>query len=173
MPKAEKTKLSQKEKPVHPLSRKAHVLTKNSAREKRLSQSHSSTAAKNDAIAQKVLWFQNEVDVNNKTFSKDDLVRYTMKYVKRFEDELDQISIIKTIGSRKGHPHVSRESAIKLSIAKDQQLLDSSGLEVPDIVNAVHLEQFRNWDGNLLSVQNIKFRKIFQRDFDKLNDENN
>lgn len=168
MPKAEKSKVSQRDKPIHPLSRKAQVLSKCSAREKRLNQSHSSTIAKNDSVAQKVIWFQNEINQENKTFNKNDLVLYTSKYLRRFDEELDQITIIKSIGNRKGQPHISRESAIRLSMDKDQQLLETSGLEVPDIINAIHLEQFRNWDGNLLTVQNIKFRKIFKRDLEKL-----
>jgi hypothetical protein len=42
------------------------------------------------------LWFQNEVDPEKKNFTKKDLVEYTKKYLRRFEEELDQIEIIKT-----------------------------------------------------------------------------
>lgn len=170
MPKAEKIKVGQKLKPIHPLSRKAQFLSKQSAREQRVNQSQANTIAKNDTVAQKLLWFQNEVDPEKKNFTKKDLVEYTKKYLRRFEEELDQIEIIKTVGNRKGEQHVSRKSAIHLRTERDKQMLDSRGLEVPDIINAIHLDNFRKWDGNLLSIQSIKFRKIYQKDLEQTTD---
>jgi translation machinery-associated protein 16 len=152
------------------LSRKAQFLSKQSAREQRVNQSQANTIAKNDTVAQKLLWFQNEVDPEKKNFTKKDLVEYTKKYLRRFEEELDQIEIIKTVGNRKGEQHVSRKSAIHLRTERDKQMLDSRGLEVPDIINAIHLDNFRKWDGNLLSIQSIKFRKIYQKDLEQTTD---
>ncbi|XP_052069532.1 translation machinery-associated protein 16-like [Mytilus californianus] len=168
MPKADKSKVSQKQKPVHPLSRKAQVLSKQAAREQRVNLSHANTTIKNDVIAQKLIWFQQEVDEERKDFTKRDLIEYTKKYLRRFDDELDQIAIIKSVGNRQGLQHTARKSAIQLSIERDQQMLESSGLEVPDIINGNHLDNFRKWDGNLFAVQNIKFRKLFKKDFEEI-----
>lgn len=168
MPKADKNKISLKQKPVHPLSRKAQVLSKQVAREQRVNNSHAKTTLKNDVIAQKLIWFQQEVDQERKDFTKRDLIEYTKKYLRRFDDELDQIAIIKAVGNRHGHQHTARKSAIQLSIERDQQMLETSGLEVPDIINRNHLDIFRKWDGDLFAVQNIKTRKLFKKDFEEV-----
>ncbi|XP_063445865.1 translation machinery-associated protein 16-like [Mytilus trossulus] len=168
MPKADKNKVSQKQKPVHPLSRKAQVLSKQVAREQRVNHSHAKTTIKNDVIAQKLIWFQQEVDQERKDFTKRDLIEYTKQYLRRFDDELDQIAIIKAVGNRQGHQHTARKSAIQLSIERDQQMLETSGLEVPDIINGNHLDTFRKWDGDLFAVQNIKTRKLFKKDFEEV-----
>ncbi|KAL8207231.1 UNVERIFIED_CONTAM: hypothetical protein K2H54_049567 [Gekko kuhli] len=37
-------------------------------------------------------------------------------------------------------------------------------IDIPDIVNCKHLKTFRDWDGDLKKLPNIKTRKLSSRD---------
>ena len=85
-----------------------------------------------------------------------------MTYRNRFTEELEQINIVQAVGNRQNQSrqHASREAAIKM-IAKDEtDQFDGSGIEVPDLINKKHLEDLKNWNGDLNQIQNLKFRKI-------------
>lgn len=103
-------------------------------------------------------------------YTKKDLVDLVMQYRNRFEDELEQISIVHSVGNRptQSRQHASRESAIKMTIDSDTNQFEGSGIEVPDLINKKHLEEFKKWDGELNFIQNLKLRKITARDSEKL-----
>ncbi|XP_069124281.1 translation machinery-associated protein 16-like [Argopecten irradians] len=163
MPKAPKAKVGQDKKPIHPNSRKAQQLTRKASRDQRLGAKNLNTQ-RTELLADRLVWFQQNVDVEKKCLKKCELASLCKKYLSRFEDELDQIDIIQNIGNRQGRQHASREAAISLTLAKEKEEFASNGLELPDLVNAKNFEYFKQWNGEIKYLQNIKLRKIAVQD---------
>ena len=93
-----------------------------------------------------------------------------MKYRDRFNDELEQIKLVQSVGNRQtqSRQHASRESAIAMAIEDDTHQFEGSGIEVPDLINKKNLETFKNWDGETKYIQNLKMRKLCKLDLIKI-----
>ena len=91
-------------------------------------------------------------------------------YRSRFDDELEQINLVQTVGNRPSQPrqHAAREAAIALAKEDETNQFQGSGIEIPDLINKKHLENFKKWDGDPKHIQNLKLKKITQLDLDKL-----
>ncbi|NXT91590.1 TMA16 protein, partial [Anhinga rufa] len=85
-------------------------------------------------------------------------------YMCRFNAELEQIELQNSIKGRQGRQHGSRETVIKQTIERERQLYEGYGIEIPDIMNRKHLKFFREWDGDLRKLPNIKMKKLSASD---------
>ncbi|XP_041363133.1 translation machinery-associated protein 16-like [Gigantopelta aegis] len=169
MPKAAKAKVGQNKKAVHPNSRKALSLSRKSFRDLRINKKKSARN-KYDFLAEKLLWFKENMDSQKDAYTKKELVDLVNEYRHRFDEELEQITIVNSIKGRDKLQYVSREAAIKLTTEKEDAEFSSCGIEVPDLINGHHCESFKKWDGETKYIPNIKLRKISQTDVDKLNE---
>ncbi|KAL3875538.1 hypothetical protein ACJMK2_033482 [Sinanodonta woodiana] len=168
MPKSLKAPISQTRKVIHPNSRVAEQLARKSAHEIRKYRSQSGHAAKVELLVQKLKWFQENLDPQKTTFVKSDLAELCEKYLQRFEQELEQIQIINSVGCRqKGNQHVQREVAIKLTLERETKEFEDSGMEVPDLINGKNLQAFKSWTGEAKYLPNLKLRKSFKKDLEK------
>ncbi|KAK3596377.1 hypothetical protein CHS0354_036927 [Potamilus streckersoni] len=166
MPKSLKAPINQSKKVIHPNSRVAEQLARKSAHEIRKHKSHSETTAKVELLVQKLRWFQENLDPQKTTFMKSELAELCNKYLHRFDQELEQIQIINSVGCRqKGNQHVQREVAIKLTLERETKEFEDSGMEVPDLINGKNLQAFKSWTGEAKYLPNLKLRKIFRRDW--------
>jgi len=157
VPKARKT--------VHPNSRHALVLQKKLNRDQRVTKSKADTTLKQDQMQQKLVWFQENLDTHKNTYTKHDLAELTSRYLCRFEDQLEQISIVNSIGNRQTtKQHVSRENAIKITLEQESNDFETVGIEVPDLINGKALSYFRDWSGELRYHPSIKLRRSKKSD---------
>ena len=91
----------------------------------------------------------------------------------RFDDELQQIKLKKSIGGKnRRNQHSNREDAI--SLAKKTELSDFNGcgIELPDLLDLENLAYFLNWNGELRFVQNIKLKRFRRSDLIDQNKKN-
>ncbi|GFO38179.1 translation machinery-associated protein 16 [Plakobranchus ocellatus] len=173
MPKASKntpgSSAAGKERPIHPYSRKALKLNKQQIHEKKLEGAKSNTKVKTELIAEKVKWFQDNLD-DRHLYTKQDMIDLVMEYRNRFAEELEQINIVQAVGNRQtqSRQHASREAAIKITMEEETHQFEGSGMEVPDLINKKHLDDLRKWNGDLNQIQNLKFRKISALDIRRL-----
>jgi hypothetical protein len=87
----------------------------------------------------------------------------------RFDDELEQIKIKNSIGGgqkNKRKQHSAREDAIGLAVKTETSDFEGCGLELPDLFDLENLEYFRNWEGEVRFVQNIKLRRFKKADLE-------
>uniref|UniRef100_A0A8C4QEW5 Translation machinery-associated protein 16 n=1 Tax=Eptatretus burgeri TaxID=7764 RepID=A0A8C4QEW5_EPTBU len=166
MPKAARTikPRAGAEKVIHPYSRKASQLSRRMHNMQRKESKKTERAVKLGIIGQKLEWFQTHLDPNSTEYSKQEACHLIEKYLKRFESELEQIEILAGIGNRRGRPHAAREDAIRHTMQTERELYHGNGLEIPDIINVKHFRMFREWDGDLKQLPNIKMRKVTARD---------
>ncbi|OWF52627.1 translation machinery-associated protein 16-like isoform X2 [Mizuhopecten yessoensis] len=170
MPKAPKAKVGQDKKPIHPNSRKAQQLTRKASRDLRLGERNLNTQ-RTELLADRLMWFQKNANLEKKCLKKCELASLGKKYLTRFEDELDQIDIMQKIGNRQGRQHASREAAISLTMEKEKEEFASNGLELPDVINAKNFDYFKQWNGEIKYLQNIKLKKIASKDLEEECDE--
>ncbi|XP_052262061.1 translation machinery-associated protein 16-like isoform X2 [Dreissena polymorpha] len=163
MPKAPKVQVVKSKKVVHPNSRQASYIQRRVNHDNRVVKSKVDTSMKQDQLQQKLVWFQEHLDPEKASYSKSEVAELTVNYLNRFEDQLEQISIVNSIGNRQ-QQHVSRESAIRITMEKEQHEFDTIGIEVPDLVNGKALNVFRNWTGEAKYHPNIKMRKSRRAD---------
>ena len=163
MPKAPKSKVGEK-KVIHPNSRKALHLARKSHHENRIAQSRSQTSSKLELQAEKLLWFQSNLDSGKETFVKSDVAQLVTDYLNRFDEELEQIGIVRNVGNRKGQQHASRENAIQMTLERENQQIDAGVFEVPDLLNPKSLENFRKWSGEIKVLSTLKLKKISRSD---------
>ena len=90
----------------------------------------------------------------------------------RFDEELEQIEIKKSIGGKnRRNQHSSREDAIRQTLESEKSDYEGCGLEMPDLLDPNNFKYFSNWNGELRFVQNIKLRR-FRRSELEMSDTN-
>ncbi|XP_034543465.1 translation machinery-associated protein 16 [Notolabrus celidotus] len=164
MPKAQKGKPA--EKAVHPFSRKAAYLAREEIRLKKKERQKNDKATRLSGTGEKLLWFQGQLDPEKTIYNKKEACDIIERYLKRFDSELEQIELMNGIKGRQGRLHGAREAVIKQSIERERSQYESVGFEIPDIINAKHLKTFREWNGDVKKLPNIKLRKISNKGLD-------
>ncbi|XP_030127291.1 translation machinery-associated protein 16 isoform X2 [Taeniopygia guttata] len=115
-------------------------------------------------IGEKLQWFQSHLDPSKIEYTKKEAGELIENYMCRFNAELEQIELQNSIKGRQGRQHGSRETVIKQTIERERQLYEGYGIEIPDIMNRKHLKFFREWDGDLRKLPNIKMKKLSAKD---------
>ncbi|XP_051823038.1 translation machinery-associated protein 16 [Antechinus flavipes] len=165
MPKAQKGKnAGQQKKIIHPYSRKAAQLNREAHKQEKKEKLKNEKALRLNIIGEKLQWFQSHLDPNKREYSRKDACELIESYLHRFNSELEQIELQNSIKGRQGRRHFSRETVIKQTVERERKLYEGYGMEIPDIVNAKHLRTFREWDGDLKKLPNIKMRKFCAND---------
>nr|XP_025975986.1 translation machinery-associated protein 16 [Dromaius novaehollandiae] len=165
MPKLLKGKGGKQEKKViHPYSRKAAQLAREAHKQEKKEKLKTEKALRLSIIGEKLQWFQSHLDPSKTDYTKKEAGELIENYMGRFSAELEQIELQNSIKGRQGRQHGSRETVIRQTIERERQLYEGYGIEIPDIVNSKHLKIFREWDGDLKKLPNIKMRKFSAQD---------
>ncbi|XP_062864850.1 translation machinery-associated protein 16 [Trichomycterus rosablanca] len=160
MPKALKGKNAAEKKVVHPYSRKAAYMNRAAIRQDRKEKLKGEKAQRLNLIREKLLWFQSRLTPEKSEYSKAEACEIVERYLHRFDGELEQIELANSIKGRQGRLHGSREAVVRQIMERERAQYDGNGFEIPDIINAKHLKTFREWNGDLKKLPNIKFRKV-------------
>ncbi|KAL6110871.1 tma16 [Pungitius sinensis] len=171
MPKPGKGNAKSSEKVVHPYSRKAAYLAREEIRLKKKDRQRSDKATRLNSIGEKLLWFQEQLDPEKKTYSRKEACDLVERYLQRFDSELEQIELMNGIKGRQGRLHGAREAVIKQTIERERALYEGIGFEIPDIINGKHLKTFSEWTGDLKKLPNLKLRKVSNKGLETKNDE--
>ncbi|XP_012686761.1 translation machinery-associated protein 16 [Clupea harengus] len=163
MPKAARGKGTVEKKVVHPFSRKAGYMARAAAKSDKKERQKGEKAQRLNLIREKLLWFQNELDSETKEYAKQETCNIIERYLHRFDAELEQVELANSIKGRQGRQHGSREAVIKQIMERERAQYEGNGFEIPDIMNTKHLKVFREWDGDLKKLPNIKMRKLSAR----------
>ncbi|NWU68650.1 TMA16 protein, partial [Pterocles burchelli] len=164
-PKLRKTQGGKQEKKViHPYSRKAAQLAREVHKQEKKENDGVVINVKFILAGEKLQWFQSHLDPDKIEYTKKEAGELIENYMCRFNAELEQIELQNSIKGRQGRQHGSREAVIKQTIERERQLYEGYGIEIPDIMNRKHLKFFREWDGDLRKLPNIKMKKLSASD---------
>ncbi|XP_072352247.1 translation machinery-associated protein 16 isoform X1 [Scyliorhinus torazame] len=164
MPKAPKTKKGPEHKVIHPYSRKAAQMVRETHKQEKKDKIRSEKAIRLNTFGEKLLWFQSHLEPNKTEYSKQEACELIERYLHRFDTELEQIELTNSIKSRQGRQHEAREAILKHSIERERMLYEENGIEIPDIVNTKHLKVFKEWEGDLKKLPNLKMKKLSVKD---------
>ncbi|KAM9449539.1 translation machinery-associated protein 16 [Clarias gariepinus] len=167
MPKALKGKNAVEKKVIHPYSRKAASLARAAHKQDRKDKLKNEKAQRLNLFGEKLLWFQSQLDSDKLEYSKQEACEIIERYLHRFDAELDQIELANSIKGRQGRLHFSREAIIKQTMERERAQYEGNGFEIPDIINSKHLKTFREWNGDLKKLPNIKMRKVSAKGLEK------
>ncbi|KAK3523291.1 hypothetical protein QTP86_028517 [Hemibagrus guttatus] len=167
MPKSQKGKNAVEKKVIHPYSRKAACLARSAIKQERREKWKSEKALRLNLIRDKLLWFQNQLDSRKLEYSKQEACEIIERYLHRFDSELEQIELANNIKGRQGRQHFSRETVIKQTMERERAQYEGRGFEIPDIINSKHLKTFREWDGDLKKLPNVKMRNVSAKGLEK------
>ncbi|KAI4902907.1 hypothetical protein NFI96_020437 [Prochilodus magdalenae] len=159
MPKAVKAK-GAVEKVVHPYSRKAGYMARAAAKQTRRAKADNEKAQRLSLIRERLLWFQSQLEAEKLEYTKKEACEIIERYLHRFDGELEQIELANSIKGRQGRTHGSREAVLKQTIERERMQFEGSGFEIPDIINSKHLKVFREWNGDMRKLPNLKMRKV-------------
>ncbi|NWX96627.1 TMA16 protein, partial [Nothoprocta ornata] len=154
----------QEKKVIHPYSRKAAQLAREAHKQEKKENDNILMNVLFILVGEKLQWFQSHLDPSKTEYTKKDVGELIENYIGRFSDELEQIELQNSIKGRQGRQHGSRETVIRQTMERERRLYEGYGLEIPDIVNTKHLKFFREWDGDLKKLPNIKMKKFSAKD---------
>ncbi|XP_076825075.1 translation machinery-associated protein 16-like [Clavelina lepadiformis] len=157
MPKAPKQKSKSL---IHPNSRKALQLARSTHKHHKKLDKIKEKASKLDGVVKKLLWFQENMDDQITYYDRPILEDLVERYLQRFTDELEQISIIQNVGCRNSTQHHARERAITIAQEHEAMLFNSAGIEIPDLLNAEFVRKFKTWNGEAKSLPKLKLIKF-------------
>uniref|UniRef100_A0A069DWU9 Putative translation machinery-associated protein n=1 Tax=Panstrongylus megistus TaxID=65343 RepID=A0A069DWU9_9HEMI len=143
----------------HPNSRKAMKLAKQTIKQAARQKTKQGYAIKRNIFGDKLLWFRDNLEPGL-IYTPQMFENLIEKYLSRFEDELEQIEIKHSIGQRKGRQHASREDVINMTISREREEFNTSGIEMVNILIPQQLAIFRKWDADLNKIHNFTIRRI-------------
>lgn len=85
------------------------------------------------------------------------------RYLSRFDEELEQIALKRSIGGHRNHQHASRQDTIRMTLEREREEYMGCGIEMIDIRDPAQLKQLRNWEGELRLIINFKLKRIAKK----------
>ncbi len=152
-----------KDKVVHPNSRQANKMKAKAQKRTKIQNKASVGGQRLQALGEKLCWFRDNLDIcldGDEVATVKTLKSLAEAYLSRFQEELDEIGMIKDISQSRKKRHASRLDVIEGVIKVEAGDYDSCGLEMPDLLDPKNFEYFRSWNGELRFVQNIKLRRF-------------
>ncbi|KAK7867619.1 hypothetical protein R5R35_014814 [Gryllus longicercus] len=171
MTKSIKKDLNKVNKLLHPRSRKAQKLHQKANRLITREKSKKFHAMKENLIGEKLQWFKDRLIPNVRRYTGQMCLDIISTYLSRFDQELEQITIVHTIGkNRKNRRFASREDVINMTILHEKEEFETCGLEIPDLMNMQQLAYLRSWNGELRFLQNFHLTRYTRKQLEEKND---
>ena len=122
------------------------------------------------ALSDKLIWIKENLPgllEDGAEPTRDVLLELIEGLLSRFDEELQQIEIKKSIGGKnRRSQHSAREDAITLTLNTEKSDFEGCGLEMPDLLDTENFKYFTNWNGELRYVQNIKLKRFRRCDLE-------
>uniref|UniRef100_A0AAG5CXN6 AB hydrolase-1 domain-containing protein n=1 Tax=Anopheles atroparvus TaxID=41427 RepID=A0AAG5CXN6_ANOAO len=121
-------------------------------------------AAKANIMGKKLAWFAEKLEGREQPLEPSEFAELIDLYLQRFDEELEQIKIVQSIGKHRANQHASREAVIRSTLGNEKLNFNGGGgLELPDLCDPVQFKQFQEWDGNAASIQHLKLKFISRK----------
>lgn len=146
----------------HPNSRKTLSLAKKMKKSEKKDQGKMGTQIKQNLIGEKILWFKERLP-ECIVLSKEQTLDMIERYLGRFNEELEQITLKNSIGQRRNRQHASREDIINITKKREMEEFNTCGLEIPDLMDHQQIEVLRSWNGELRFLQHFKLKRISRK----------
>ncbi|XP_076368243.1 translation machinery-associated protein 16 isoform X1 [Tachypleus tridentatus] len=161
MPKGLKHKVTI-QKLIHPNSRKALQLSRKEHRGSKVQRKKEETNLKQQIKLKKLLWFKENLEEKD-YLSPAEVFHVIERYLHRFDEEIEQIEIINGIKGRQSGQHISRKDSIRFTLEQENREFESTGLEIPDLLDMRAYQYFRCWSGDAKYLPAITLKKVSKK----------
>lgn len=165
------------EKCKHPNSRKTKALGKKARRQNNKHKVRMGHAIKSNLMGEKLSWFLGHIDeARTEPLTPQEFEDLIALYLKRFDEELEQIALKQSIGKNRANQHAARRDVIQITLDRERNEYESGGMgkenaertllyiylidfHYPEMLNLCDAAKFKmlfDWDGSALSVQHLK-----------------
>lgn len=120
-------------------------------------------AAKANILGEKFGWFTEQLEEKEEALTPEEFLELCDRYLNRFEEEIEQIKLKQSISKNRSHQHFSRESAINMTMQRENADFNGPGFQLLDLCNPVQFQVFKDWNGNTMSLQHIKMDLISKK----------
>uniref|UniRef100_A0A182TPG3 AB hydrolase-1 domain-containing protein n=1 Tax=Anopheles melas TaxID=34690 RepID=A0A182TPG3_9DIPT len=121
-------------------------------------------AAKANIVGKKLAWFAERLLERQDPLMPAEYEALVDEYLQRFDQELEQIKIVQSIGKHRATQHAAREAVIKTTIETEKLNFNAGGgIELPDLCDAINFKLFQEWDGSAASIQHLKLKFISRK----------
>ncbi|XP_018787372.1 PREDICTED: translation machinery-associated protein 16 homolog [Bactrocera latifrons] len=156
------------EKCKHPNSRKTKALGKKARRQNNKHKARMGHAIKSNIMGEKLSWFLGQIDeVRTEPLTPQEFEDLIASYLKRFDEELEQIALKQSISKNRSKQHAARQDVIKITLERERNEYQSGGMELLNLCDPVKFKSLMDWDGSALNVQHLKLdlvsHKMLQR----------
>ena len=98
-------------------------------------------AAKANIVGKKLAWFANQLENRTDPLKPKEFEELIDVYLKRFDEELDQIKMIQSMNKKRATQHASRESVIKMTLEKEVGDFNGGGMELPNLCDPIEFQR--------------------------------
>lgn len=117
------------EKCKHPNSRKTKALSKKARRQNNKHKQRLGHAIKSNLMGEKLTWFLERIDEDRTSpLTPHEFEELIQLYLKRFDEELEQIALKQSISKNRSHQHAARQDVIKITLEKEAGEYKSGGI---------------------------------------------
>ncbi|XP_026475100.1 translation machinery-associated protein 16 homolog isoform X2 [Ctenocephalides felis] len=146
----------------HPNSRKTIALIKKAKKFESKEKVKLGQHIKQNLLGEKLTWFRDNLE-DTEVYTSAQLDELFEKYLSRFDEELEQIALKRSIGGHRNHQHASRQDTIRMTLEREREEYMGCGIEMIDIRDPAQLKQLRNWEGELRLIINFKLKRIAKK----------
>ncbi|XP_013111576.2 translation machinery-associated protein 16 homolog [Stomoxys calcitrans] len=145
------------EKCKHPNSRKTKALSKKARRQNNKHKQRMGHAIKSNIMGEKLTWFLEHIEEGRKQpLSPEEFEQLIQLYLKRFDEELEQIALKQSISKNRANQHAARQDVIRITLEKETNEYKAGGMELLNLCDPVKFKSLMDWDGSAINVQHLK-----------------
>ena len=148
---------------AHPNSRKSIAIAKRAKKISNRQKAKMCGLIKQNLIGEKMMWIKEHMVPDVCPYTPELTARLLETYIARHDEEMEQITIKRSVGSKRNRQHASREDIIRMTKEREKEEYDTCGIEIPDILTASQCKMLKNWDGELRYLPNFKFTRFSRK----------
>ncbi|KNC27227.1 putative translation machinery-associated protein 16 [Lucilia cuprina] len=149
------------EKCKHPNSRKTKALSKKARRQNNKHKQRMGHAIKSNIMGEKLSWFLEHIeDGRTHPLTPHEFEELIELYLKRFDEELEQIALKQSISKNRSNQHVARQDVIKITLERETGEYKTGGMQLLNLCDPVKFKSLLDWDGSAINVQHLKVELI-------------
>jgi len=119
--------------------------------------------AKSNMQCEKLYWFLDRIPNVTKPLTPEDFENHMNEYLKRFDDEIEQIKLKQSISKNRLNQHNGRLDAITMTLERDLNEYKGGGMEMIDLCDPEKFESLMLWDKQTKTMQHLKFDRISEK----------
>lgn len=120
-------------------------------------------AAKANILGEKFSWFSEQLEEVDEPLAPEKFLDLFNGYLHRFDEEIEQIKLKQSISKNRSHQHFSRESAIRMTLERENGEFNGGGIQFMDLCDRLQFHAFKEWNGNAMSLQHLKMELISKK----------